>query len=81
MAFIYLFILFARLHEFVWHGSDPQDPGHWIPLKNKFNLLRQVPDQFYYNVRDVRTNDDTLLLVKLMLFVELVEVETMVREQ
>ena len=29
-------------------------------------------------MRDVRTNDDTLILVKLMLFYELVDVETMV---
>ena len=37
----------------------------------RFNVLRIIADQFYYNVHDVRTKDDTLLNVKLMIFFEL----------
>ena len=37
----------------------------------RFNVLRIIADQFYYNVHDVRTKDDTLLNVKLMVFFEL----------
>lgn len=65
------------LHEFVWHGSDASDPGRFIPARNKFSKLCHVPHQFYFNVKDVRTNDDTLITVKLMLFYELVDIETM----
>jgi hypothetical protein len=65
------------LHEFTWHGSHPNDPSRFIPKGNIFQQLCQVPSQFYYNVRDVRTKNDTLITVKLMLFYELVDVNTM----
>lgn len=65
------------LHEFKWHGSDPSCPGRFIPGRMQFTQLCHVPSQFYCNVRDVRTNDDTLITVKLMLFYEMTDVETM----
>ncbi|XP_064395778.1 uncharacterized protein LOC135342867 [Halichondria panicea] len=65
------------LHEFKWHGEDRSHPGRFIPGKSQFTQLCHVPSQFYCNVRDVRTNDDTLITVKLMLFYEMVDVETM----
>ncbi|UJR10077.1 hypothetical protein I4U23_014299 [Adineta vaga] len=43
----------------------------------KFQKLRLIPDQFYYNITDVRTSDDALITVKLMIFFELINVETM----
>ena len=67
-----------RLHDFIWHGSDRSNPGRFIPNKLKFTKLRHVPSQIYCNVKDVRTNDDTLITVKLMVFYHLVDVETMV---
>lgn len=63
----------------MWHGSDPTNRGRFIPNKLKFTKLRCVPSQIYCNVRDVRTNDDTLITVKLMLFYYLKDIETMVR--
>ncbi|CAI8029915.1 hypothetical protein GBAR_LOCUS16979 [Geodia barretti] len=65
------------LHEFTWHGSHPNDPSRFTPKGNIFQQLCRVPSQFYYNVRDVRTKNDTLITVKLMLFYELVDVNTM----
>lgn len=65
------------LHEFVWHGPDPANPGRFIPQRAKFTELQHLPSQFQCNVRDVRTNDDTLVMVKLMLFYQLDDVETM----
>lgn len=56
------------LHEFVWHGTDPQDKARLIPAFRKFTELTIVPDHFYYNVREVRTNDDTMITVKVMVF-------------
>lgn len=62
------------LHEFKWHGTDPENKARMIPGKDKFQQLAVIPEQFYYNVRDVRTNDDTMITVKLMLFYELKDV-------
>ncbi|XP_065176377.1 uncharacterized protein LOC135806153 [Sycon ciliatum] len=75
-------ILFAPtahewLHEFKWHGSDPNNKARMIPGKDVFNKLRVVPQHFYYNVNEVRTKDDVTLRVKLMIFYELRDVETM----
>ncbi len=78
--YYYFIIIFCRLHEFKWHGEDRSQPGRFIPGKNQFTQLCHVPSQFYCNVRDVRTNDDTLITVKLMLFYEMVDVETMVTQ-
>ncbi len=39
-----------------------------------------IPDQTYYLVDDVRTADDALLTVKLMIFFELFDIETMLQQ-
>ena len=43
----------SRLHEFVWHGTDPVNKTRKVPGALKFTKLRVIPDQFYYNVDDV----------------------------
>jgi len=73
------------LHEFSWHGSIKNGKGsktgysgdEKVPHALNFNILRCMPDQIYYSVRDVRTTDDAHLTVHLMLFYELREIETM----
>ena len=65
------------IHEFTWHGEDGAHKTHIVPGAKKFRKLRLIPDQFYYNITDVRTSDDALITVKLMIFFELVNVETM----
>ncbi|MEZ4650416.1 MAG: hypothetical protein R3E97_16850 [Candidatus Eisenbacteria bacterium] len=65
------------LHEFSWHGADPKDPRRKIPHALQFKRLRVIPDQTYIDVEDVRTADDALLIVQLMVFFELVDVEQM----
>lgn len=62
------------LHKFEWHGTDPSNKTRMIPGYKKFTQLTAIPDQFYYNVRDVRTADDAMLTVKLMIFYELTDV-------
>ena len=64
-------------HEFKWHGSDPGDKAKKTYGALTFTKLRTIADQMYYNVREVRTKDDTLVTVKLMLFFELKSIETM----
>lgn len=65
------------LHEFVWHGTDPNNKTRFIPKSNRFSKLRIIPDQFYYNVDEIRTSDDALIRVKLMMFYELRSLEKM----
>lgn len=65
------------LHEFRWHGADPRDPTRKVPRALRFTKLRVIPDQMYFDVRDVRTADDALLIVKLMVFFELEDIERM----
>jgi len=65
------------LHEFRWHGADPSDPRRKVPRALKFNKLRVIPDQMYFDVENVRTSDDALITVKLMLFFELADIDTM----
>jgi hypothetical protein len=50
-----------------------------VPGLKRFTQLTTIPDQFYYNVKDVRTVDDTMITVKLMLFFELKDIIKMVR--
>jgi len=66
------------VHEFAWSGV-PRDGSKttYQPKALKFSLLKTIPMTAYHNVNEVRTNDDTLLTVKLMLFFELVDVEKM----
>ncbi|XP_033109905.1 uncharacterized protein LOC117111145 [Anneissia japonica] len=65
------------LHNFSWHGTDPNHKTRKIPGILNFNKLWVVPDQLYFNVEDVRTKDDALLKVKLMIFFELSDIELM----
>lgn len=65
------------LHDFRWHGADPKDPTRKRPCALQFTHLRVIPDQMYFDVRDVRTSDDALLVVKLMVFFELADIEKM----
>jgi hypothetical protein len=66
------------LHQFSWHGADPNDARRQkVPHALKFTKLLVIPDQTYFDVQDVRTADDALLVVRLMIFFELVDVQTM----
>ncbi len=65
------------LHEFHWHGADRKNPLRKIPRGLRFHRLRVIPDQTYHVVDDVRTADDALLTIKLMIFFELADIETM----
>jgi hypothetical protein len=68
------------VHSFSWHGKDPREPQNKcrkIPGGLNFTKLRTIPDKFYYNVSEVRTSDDTLLVLKFMIFFELKDLETM----
>ena len=65
------------LHQFSWHGADSRDPRKKIPHALVFTKLRVIPDQMYFDVESVRTADDALLVVKVMIFYELIDVGVM----
>jgi hypothetical protein len=49
-AYVWNHIISFRLHEFEWHGTDPENKTKKIPGAMKFTKLQVIPDQFYYNV-------------------------------
>lgn len=66
------------LHEFSWHGPAPGAVGFQkVPGAMVFQKLWLMPDQMYHDVVDVRTGDDAVLTIRLMLFFELLDIETM----
>lgn len=67
-----------RVHKFCWHGVDDENKTKYIAEKNKFEILNFAPNQLYYNVDEVRTSDDALIRIKLMIFYELKDIHTMV---
>lgn len=65
------------LHTFQWHGADPAKGNRKVPGALRFTKLRVIPDQMYFDVKEVRTSDEALLTIRLMIFFELVDVERM----
>lgn len=66
------------LHDFQWHGDNGK--GKKVPRALKFQKLRVIPDQLYFDVDTVRTADEALITVKLMVFFELVNIEQMLKQ-
>lgn len=58
------------IHQFSWHGSIKNGKGsktgyagdEKVPHALNFSILRCMPDQIYYSVKDVRTSDDGKLI-------------------
>ena len=66
------------LHRFVWHASEGGAQGvKKIPKGLVFHKLWLMPDQMYHDVNDVRTADDAVLTIRLMIFFELQDIATM----
>ncbi len=66
------------LHTFSWHGSKGGSRGaEKVANALVFQKLWLMPDQMYHNVHDVRTADDAVLMIRLMIFFELLDIEKM----
>jgi hypothetical protein len=66
------------LHTFTWHGADGGSEGARKVAKGLvFQKLWLMPDQMYHDVTDVRTADDAVLTIRLMIFFELLDIERM----
>jgi len=69
------------IHEFKWHGSiSNDDAGRKVKGARQFTKLRVCPEQTYFDIEAVRTKDDALLTVKVMIFYRLADINTMLRE-
>jgi len=69
-------------HEFSWTGAAAKSETISGPARKqvdaiKFTKLRTSPGKMYYDVENVRTKDNALLAVRLMLFFEYTDVEMM----
>lgn len=70
-------------HEFSWHGSvSNEEAATGRKVKNgiKFKKLRVCPEQTYFDVENVRTKDDALVTVKVMIFYRLKSIDTLLKE-
>jgi len=68
-------------HQFCWHGSiSPENDGRKVKNALKFAKLRVCPEQTYFDVEGVRTKDDALVTVKVMIFYRLKDIDTMLKE-
>jgi hypothetical protein len=57
------------LHTFAWHGTKGGAGGyHKVPNGLIFQKVWLMPDQMYHDVVDVRTADDAVLTIRLMIF-------------
>jgi len=66
------------LHTFAWHGAEGGSEGAPKVAKGLvFQKLWLMPDQMYHDVTDVRTADDAVLTMRLMIFFELLDIERM----
>lgn len=66
------------LHTFSWHGSHGGHKGYTkVPNALVFQKLWFLPDQMYHDIPDVRTADDAVLTIRLMIFFELVDLPRM----
>jgi hypothetical protein len=66
------------LHTFTWHASEGGSHGaQKKPRGLVFQKLWMMPDQMYHDVTDVRTADDAVLTIRLMIFFELIDIERM----
>ena len=63
-------------HKFSWHGHDPSggELARKRPHALKFEKLQTAPSSTYFDVENVRTSDDALLTVRLMIFFQLSDV-------
>ena len=66
------------LHTFAWHSSEGGAQGvRKVARGLVFQKIWLLPDQMYHDVTDVRTADDAVLTIRLMLFFELIDIATM----
>lgn len=64
------------IHQFSWHGAAPNNPSVKIPRALRFTKLRLMADQMYFDVPNVRTKDDAVVQVQLMIFYKITNIDS-----
>eukprot|EP01088_Endostelium_zonatum_P003161 TRINITY_DN1431_c0_g1_i1.p1 TRINITY_DN1431_c0_g1~~TRINITY_DN1431_c0_g1_i1.p1 ORF type:complete len:481 (+),score=131.66 TRINITY_DN1431_c0_g1_i1:23-1465(+) len=72
---VYSFKPNERIDEFFWQIPLQSDPTTANRKLIRFKKLRVIPDQLYLDIVDVRTSDDALLRIKIMVFFQLVNIQ------
>jgi hypothetical protein len=65
------------MHRFFWNVPDQKNPTIANKQLMEFKKVRTIPDQIYFNVENVRTLDDALISVNLMIFFCLKDIDLM----
>ncbi|KAF6031156.1 hypothetical protein EB796_010514 [Bugula neritina] len=68
------------IHKFEWHGQDKNESDHMVRAARTITQLPMMPGHFSDKINEVRTLDDTKMVVKLMVYYELVDVLKMLEE-
>ncbi|XP_067946917.1 uncharacterized protein [Watersipora subatra] len=68
------------IHTFEWHGPDQAEADHMIRAARKITQLPMMPEHFSDKVNEVRTIDDTKMVIKLMVYYELADALKMLEE-
>ena len=67
------------VHKFSWSGTKFGSKFHTkVSNQLNFTVLRDMPQQTYYDIVDVRTADHVLINIKMLLFFEIVNIEKMI---
>ena len=62
-----------RIHTFEWHGQDQDEADHMIRAARKITQLPMMPEHFSDKINEVRTIDDTKMVIKLVVYYELAD--------
>jgi len=68
-----------RIHKFEWHGQDKDEDDHMIRSARKITQLPMMPEHFADKINEVRTIDDIQMVIRFVVYYELVDVLKMVR--
>ena len=71
-------LIINRIHSFEWHGQDQHETDHMVSGARKITQLPMMPEHFSDKVNEVRTIDDTKMVIKVMVYYELVDALKMV---
>lgn len=67
------------MHKFFWNIPEQSNPTYANRQLLKFEKLRTIPDQIYYDITGCRTSDDALIVIKTLVFFRLRDIELMLK--
>jgi hypothetical protein len=68
------------IEQFSWHWNTADNKCGLMRGARNLTHLQIIPENFYFNVSGVRTADNALINIKLMIFYQLIDVDKMLRQ-